>query len=193
MNVEQYKSLMEKAKSDPKFFHALVFSPEKVLDELQQLDRRARGKIVGAEIEEIVAKIIGVGYCGNTCSSSCDNTCGGSCGYTTNIVDKVSIQRQSAFFSRVKGALEGCGNTCSSSCDNTCGQSCGYTTNLTSIERLDPAQMASGLASAGRFGGGGTLEGCGNTCSSSCDNTCGQSCGYTTNRSLERFGSEGIR
>lgn len=192
MNVEHYKSLMEKAKSDPGFFHALVFTPEKVLDELQQLDRRTKGRIVGAEIEEILARVVGVGYCGNTCSSSCDNTCGGSCGYTTNIVDKVAIERQGAYFSRLKGALEGCGNTCSSSCDNTCGQSCGYTTNRSFTERFNPAEMVGGLAAAGRFGG--ALEGCGNTCSSSCDNTCGQSCGYTTNRSFtERFGQEIFR
>lgn len=174
VNHKAISELIERAKKDPKFFHSLVFEPEKVLGSLDGLDRQSRGSIVSSNVEALFANILGLEGCGNTCSTSCDNTCGQSCGYTTNIVEAARI-KGGVYFSHFKDALEGCGNTCSSSCDNTCGQSCGYTTNLT-LER----EKMTRAAGAGMWEGGSALEGCGNTCSSSCDNTCGQSCGYTT-------------
>lgn len=124
-------SIVEKAKNDPKFFHALVFDPESVLKDLKDVDRGVKASIIGQNPDDILRIITGgLAACGNTCTTSCDNTCGESCGFTTNIVE-----RTSRFLSRFSGKLQYCGNTCSSSCDNTCGGSCGYTTNIVDIPR----------------------------------------------------------
>lgn len=128
---EVLASIVEKAKNDPKFFHALVFDPETALKDLKDVDRHIKASIIGQDPQDILRIITGsIAGCGNTCSSSCDNTCGGSCGYTTNIVERLN-----RYYSRFSGGLQYCGNTCSSSCDNTCGQSCGYTTNIVDIPR----------------------------------------------------------
>lgn len=189
MDTKIISELIAQAKKDPKFFHALIFEPEKVLGTLDHLDRQSRGNIVATSVEEIFSRLLGVAECGNTCTSSCDNTCGGSCGFTTNIVAEAEREVEvSAFFSVHRGQLEGCGNTCTSSCDNTCGQSCGFTTNL-----QDQAQFAQRAQSAWRARPSRGIEeaGCGNTCTSSCDNTCGQSCGFTTNFT-DKFGGGNI-
>lgn len=150
MNPEVMKKLVEQAREDPEFFHALVFDTENVLGKLDYLDRNAKASLVAISPEQIVAILVGeVGYCGNTCSSSCDNTCGGSCGYTTNLTDQL---RFNGIARRMPGSdVMGCGNTCTSSCDNTCGQSCGFTTNLTDDRfRFDPASRFGGFT---RWGG----------------------------------------
>ncbi|MDM5176344.1 hypothetical protein PO883_03955 [Massilia sp. DJPM01] len=134
MDPKVFQSLVEKAQSDPAFFHQLVFSPEKIIDQVNDLDRRAKGALMGQEPGAFIASLLGIlQRCGNTCSSSCDNTCGGSCGYTTNLTEEMTTANPAAvsYFSISRSALAGCGNTCTSSCDNTCGGSCGYTTNFT--------------------------------------------------------------
>ena len=84
MTPDNFKGLVEKAKSDATFFHNLVFDPEKILSGLE-LGRREKGALVALSPSEAIARLVGItSYCGNTCTSSCDNTCGGSCGYTTN-------------------------------------------------------------------------------------------------------------
>lgn len=135
MDPKVFQSLVEKAQSDPAFFHQLIFNPEKVIEQVSDLDRRAKGALIGQDPAALIASALGIlQRCGNTCSSSCDNTCGGSCGYTTNLTAEVAIATPAVdYFSRVSGALQRCGNTCSSSCDNTCGESCGYTTNFTDM------------------------------------------------------------
>lgn len=88
MDPNTFQQVVERAKGDPAFFHALVFEPEKVLSEVN-LGRRAKGALVAIEPGEVIARLAGVlSACGNTCSSSCDNTCGGSCGYTTNLTGR---------------------------------------------------------------------------------------------------------
>lgn len=129
MDTKAFKQLVEKAKSDAAFFHALVFKPEDVIGKID-LDRTSKGAILAHSAAELVARLVGINQeCGNTCTSSCDNTCGGSCGYTTNLQGRFA-ELVNVYFSRRAGDLMECGNTCTSSCDNTCGGSCGYTTNF---------------------------------------------------------------
>lgn len=189
MDKKVINELIAHAKEDPKFFHSLIFEPEKVLGTLDHLDRQSRGNIVATNVEEIFSRLLGVAECGNTCTSSCDNTCGGSCGFTTNIAEP-EREVASAYFSLLRGELDGCGNTCTTTCYITCGQSCEFTTNL-----QDPRQFAQHAAAARTWRGNRAIEetGCGNTCTSSCDNTCGQSCGYTTNFTDDRFGGGNFR
>jgi hypothetical protein len=132
MDSKMFQSLVEKAKADPAFFHQLIFTPEKVLDQMGEMDRRTKGALVGQNPAALLARAIGVNQgCGNTCTSSCDNTCGQSCGFTTNLTANVMEGIRVSYFSAFRNELAACGNTCTSSCDNTCGQSCGFTTNLT--------------------------------------------------------------
>jgi len=108
---ESLNRLVEQARKDPAFFHSLVFSPDKVLDKIDYLDRREKGMIVGLAPEDVVAGIAGlfvnpggtVAECGTTCGSgSCTVTCDSSCG-----------------------------DTCASSCDSTCSRaSCGVTSKF---------------------------------------------------------------
>ena len=131
MDTNVFQSLVEKAKADPAFFHKLIFAPETVLNDVKDLDRRAKGALMGQNPAALIARAVGVVQaCGNTCTSSCDNTCGQSCGFTTNLTADVAGAKVN-YFSSFRDELAGCGNTCTSSCDNTCGQSCGFTTNLT--------------------------------------------------------------
>ncbi|RSZ58504.1 hypothetical protein HF313_07015 [Massilia atriviolacea] len=135
MDPKVFQSLVEKAQADPAFFHQLIFTPETVIAQVSDLDRQAKGSLVGLDPAALIATAVGIlQRCGNTCSSSCDNTCGGSCGYTTNLTAEVAVSTPAVtYFSRLNSALQRCGNTCSSSCDNTCGESCGYTTNFTDM------------------------------------------------------------
>lgn len=111
---EILERLVGRAREDPAFFHALVFEPERALDELGYLDRRQKGSIISIRPEQVIAGIVGagglrgggeVGICGHTCEDSCDSTCGsGSC----------------------------FGTCLSGTCDFTCGaRSCDITVELT--------------------------------------------------------------
>jgi hypothetical protein len=102
--------LVEQARDDPAFFHALVFDPESALGNAGYLDRREKGMIISLEPEDVIAGLAGlyvnpggpVAECGTTCGSgSCTVTCDSSCG-----------------------------DTCASSCDSTCSKaSCGKTSS----------------------------------------------------------------
>lgn len=126
---EALSSIIEKAKNDAKFFHALVFNPEEALKGLTELDRRTKGAIVSANPEDLLKVVLTgtVNWCDVTCASdSCGVTCSGaSCGYTTN------FEFKNRFISRLGGKLQWCDYTCASSCGVTCsGASCGHTTNF---------------------------------------------------------------
>ncbi len=96
--------LMERARKDPRFFHQLVFDPEKTLAKVPFLSRQAKARLLAIRPENVIQLIIGKG---STCG---DPTCGsGSCGTTC-------------------GALS-CDQTCASSCGPTCASSCGKTTD----------------------------------------------------------------
>jgi hypothetical protein len=107
---EMLEELVRRARSDPSFFHQLVFKPEEVLGKLDFLDRREKGMILALAPEDVIAGLAGlivnpgggVAECTVSCNNSCTNTCDSSCG-----------------------------DTCHSSCQDTCGSgSCGKTSNL---------------------------------------------------------------
>jgi hypothetical protein len=135
MDSDAVNELVERARSDPEFFHALVFKTEEVLSSLENLDRRSKANLVAISPEDFIGRLIGdVAGCDVTCTSSCGATCGSSCGYTTNF----TLRPEEIFANRARpvGDLRaGCDVTCTSSCGATCGSSCGYTTNLVGRER----------------------------------------------------------
>jgi|RhiMethySRZTD1v2_1073278.scaffolds.fasta_scaffold293820_3 hypothetical protein len=100
----KFQDLIAKAKADPKFFHDLVFYPERVAESTDDPDLKAaiRGVSVNAIFGQL-ARNLGLQWCGNTCgASSCIDTCG----------------------------ARSCDNTCADSCGNTCSHSCGDTTKI---------------------------------------------------------------
>lgn len=101
--------LLEEARADPELFHDLVFDPEAVIGRLDYLDRRTKGRIVGLDPEEFLARLetgrSSVGVRGDRdCTYSCG---GGSCAKTCG--------------------ERSCGETCGYSCGLTCSHSCGET------------------------------------------------------------------
>ena len=85
MDSEAIKQLIEKARKNPKFFHTLVFDPEKALGELGLVDRKSKAALFAIEPEQFLAQLLSVAdrMCSTTCASSCDSTCGrGSCSIT---------------------------------------------------------------------------------------------------------------
>jgi len=135
MDARKFKELVAKAKADPKFFHDLVFAPEKVIETLGEIDGAAKGAILSKSPESVIgAAITELAGCDVTCTSSCGATCAQSCGYTTNRTE-MPIGQQYASAARMPDMAElaGCDVTCTSSCGATCAQSCGYTTNLTDM------------------------------------------------------------
>jgi hypothetical protein len=109
---ESFEKLVEQARNDPKFFHALVFDPERTIATLEYLDRREKAMLVALRPEDVISGLLGlvtsaggaVAVCGHSCEDSCDDTCGaGSC----------------------------LGTCLSSSCDHTCGaRSCDVTVEI---------------------------------------------------------------
>lgn len=59
MDHKQLQKLVDQARKDPKFFHALVFDAESVLKDIDYLDRSTRGKLVANNPEEVIAGICG--------------------------------------------------------------------------------------------------------------------------------------
>jgi hypothetical protein len=102
------QELVEQARKDPAFFHALVFDPERAISEVPYLDRREKGMIVALDPEAVIAGLAGLFVNPGGTVSECGTTCGsGSCTATCD---------------------SSCGDTCASSCDSTCGSaSCGKT------------------------------------------------------------------
>ncbi len=84
---EAVKRIMERAKADPTFFHALVFNPEKILSELNELGRYEKAAILAINPENIFIEIASCAApcesteekcdmtCRNSCIGTCDNTC----------------------------------------------------------------------------------------------------------------------
>jgi hypothetical protein len=104
MKSASLEKIIGRAKEDPKFFHALVFNPSSLAEELRELDDEARDLIFKARPGKNIGRLIGqaAGDCSCT-SGTCEGTCGGST----------------------------CGVTCSGdSCGRTCDDSCGHTTDF---------------------------------------------------------------
>ena len=84
---EALDRLIEQAKSDPAFFHGLVFKPEETLARVDYLDRHDKAKILDLKPEDVIAGLAGLGSpslaCDYTCLESCGITCDQSgCSYT---------------------------------------------------------------------------------------------------------------
>jgi len=103
--AEGLKRLVEHARRDPTFFHELVFDPEKVIRQLNYLDRKAKAALLSINPENVIRNLVpSLGaWCGDTCGgSSCNTTCGS----------------------------DSCRSTCGSSCGTTCGSSCTDTSKM---------------------------------------------------------------
>ncbi len=59
MERSAMQRLVEQAKSDPKFFHALVFETKSVLKQIDYLDRGSKAALVAVSPEEKIARILG--------------------------------------------------------------------------------------------------------------------------------------
>ena len=59
MDRKVLQKLVDQARKDPKFLHALIFDPESVLKQVDYLDRAARAKLVGNSPDEVIAAILG--------------------------------------------------------------------------------------------------------------------------------------
>ena len=59
MDRNALEKLVDQARKDPKFFHALVFDTESVLKQIDYLDRGTKATLVGNSPEEIIARICG--------------------------------------------------------------------------------------------------------------------------------------
>jgi hypothetical protein len=101
---KQFQELIQRARTDPQFFHDLAFNPSKIA--AQFADAGLKEAVLGLNPNSIFGRIaVGAGlqWCGDTCgSSSCIDTCGS----------------------------RSCDNTCADSCGTTCSHSCGITTKV---------------------------------------------------------------
>jgi hypothetical protein len=121
---EGLKRLVDQARKDPAFFHALVFDPEKVISRLSYLDRKTKGALLRLDPDVLIRNLIPieVAECGDTCGAgSCTATCGAG----------------------------SCTDTCGSSCGGTCGSSCDHTSGMgTKYIPDDPLKGAIGAIGA---------------------------------------------
>ena len=110
IKAEVLGKIVEQARQDPEFFHALVFEPERAFDRIEGIERQTKATLLGLSPEAFIGRVLGgeTQWCGETCgSSSCTSTCG----------------------------MRSCDDTCASSCGgDTCSHSC---TKTTSIDFLD--------------------------------------------------------
>lgn len=59
MDRNALQKLIDQARNDPKFLHALVFDTESVLKQIDYLDRGAKATLVGSSPEEVIARMLG--------------------------------------------------------------------------------------------------------------------------------------
>lgn len=122
-SAEAMKKLANRARTDPQFFHELVFDPEKVISGLSFLDQRSRQALLRVNPDTIIRNLFpgDVMECGGTCGDgSCTSTCGAG----------------------------SCLDTCKSSCGSTCGaKSCDHTSGMGKIIPEDP--LNEGIATKG--------------------------------------------
>lgn len=108
MSISIILELTKRAKEDPVFFHTLIFSPDKALEQIKRETGGSSLFIKKLNPSSIIASALGLlqnecgpdttssGPCGVTCggrtcdvtctAQSCGNTCGNSCGYTTDFI-----------------------------------------------------------------------------------------------------------
>ncbi len=59
MDTDTVQKLVEQARKDPKFLHALVFDPESVMTRLDFLDRGSKSALLGSSPESVMSALIG--------------------------------------------------------------------------------------------------------------------------------------
>lgn len=59
MESNALQKLIDRARGDPQFLHALVFDTESVLKEIDYLDRGTKASLVAISPEEAIARIVG--------------------------------------------------------------------------------------------------------------------------------------
>jgi hypothetical protein len=59
MDSKVLQKLVDQARKDPKFVHAMVFDPESILKQVDFLDRNTRARLIANSPEEVIAGIIG--------------------------------------------------------------------------------------------------------------------------------------
>ncbi|MFX0185307.1 MAG: hypothetical protein ACFE95_19670 [Candidatus Hodarchaeota archaeon] len=60
MNYRGIKKLVDQAREDPKFFHALIFNTESILKDIDYLDREIKANLMRNNPEKIIGKICGI-------------------------------------------------------------------------------------------------------------------------------------
>jgi hypothetical protein len=100
---EMLEELIGRARSDPEFFHHLVFKPEAILGKLEFLGRREKGMILTIAAEDVIAGLAGlavnlgggVAECGNTCMwTDCTDTCNVTCQVTNRFESPGDVTNQ---------------------------------------------------------------------------------------------------
>jgi hypothetical protein len=112
------QTVIERARTDPEFFHRLVFDPDSVMQDLPN-DRMMKSAVFGIDPNMLIGSLLAGGG-GSPVAEGCTTTCGGSSCTSTC-------------------GSRSCDDTCASSCTDTCSHSCTNTTKLT----LDPEELAS--------------------------------------------------
>lgn len=98
MRNEALEKLIEQAKADPQFFHALVFNPEQVLSKVDYLDREAKGAIIGLPPERLITILVG----GELADCGVTNTCTYTCSVTNAIQNPLDRIRQPERFASAR-------------------------------------------------------------------------------------------
>ncbi|MHA2423926.1 MAG: hypothetical protein ACXAEF_04010 [Candidatus Thorarchaeota archaeon] len=60
MDNNEIERLVDQARKDPKFFHALVFNTESALKQVDYLDSKIKSNLVKNSPEVVIAKICGI-------------------------------------------------------------------------------------------------------------------------------------
>ncbi len=122
--MEGLATLIAKARSDAKFFHALIWNTESVLKDVDFLSREEKASLIRFSPEDLIVGLATgrlvpgdpVATCGATCGASCGGSCGATCGAS-------------------------CGASCTTTCSSSCGASCATTGGSTITDPIfDPAE-----------------------------------------------------
>jgi hypothetical protein len=76
--AQEFQRLAERARSDPAFFHALVYNPQQAIAQMPDLPRELQARILAIDPETVVERLAGAlrkyGIAGG--DDSCERTCG---------------------------------------------------------------------------------------------------------------------
>ena len=74
MNAEVLSQIVERARTDPAFFHKLVFDPDRAIQNMPELNRLSKSLLVSSSPHATVARLLGYD-CGRTCTVTCSMSC----------------------------------------------------------------------------------------------------------------------